>query len=503
MKKQSGKAFNPVRPLTDIELHTIKAGWDEWGNQGETGSLGGDLFENNAGTAVVGAGDAGTSPEEDTWSWATLDVPPDLNTQSADEGEDEGAAAAQAQADADAAAAAQGQADAGAAAAAQYQADADAAAAAQSQADAAAAAAQAQADADAAADDAAQAQADADAAQAQADADAAAAAAAQAQADEDAAAAAQAAADDAARAAASAYDAQVAADAAAQAALLAGDDDGDDDDSDDDDGYGGSIFNDYSLLSGSTAASNQSSANGFLAGSSSNSFQVPLTASDVTNLFGSGSGSLISSPVDLGSGPGGDPATSAIAPNSAGGLTSTNSNGLWVPNGLNDLLHGQAVLPGLPTAVSGGTVVVNQSVVTGLQMSTSDGGTVSASGVRMTITYNNNSGQNYNWSQVVTSDTLPHPTGTPPYSDGFGVLGTYYPSSQLQNANPPGAAVFTDRPVDTGPGSVSFTTQPLNLANPSQGSPFTISWGFTYTNSNGQPVIRPAPITVIRPPGGG
>ena len=230
MKKQSGKAFNPVQPLTDIELRTIKAGWDEWGNQGETGSLGGDLFENNAGTAVVGAGDAGTSPEEDTWSWATLDAPADLNTQSADEGEDEGAAAAQAQADADAdaaaaaaqaqadadaAAAAQGQADAGAAAAAQSQADADAAAAAQSQADAAAAAAQAQADADAAADDAAQAQADADAA-----------------------AAAQAAADDAARAAASAYDAQVEADAAAQAALLAGDDD----DSDDDDGYGGSIF---------------------------------------------------------------------------------------------------------------------------------------------------------------------------------------------------------------------------------------------------------------------
>jgi hypothetical protein len=145
-----------------------------------------------------------------------------------------------------------------------------------------------------------------------------AAAAAQSQADADAAAAAQAAVDYAARAAASAYDAQVAADAAAQAALLAGDDDDDDDDSDDDDGYGGSIFNDYRLLSGSTAASIQSSANGFLAGSSSNSFQVPLTASDVTNLFGSGSGSLISSPVDLGSGPGGDPATSAIAPNSAG-----------------------------------------------------------------------------------------------------------------------------------------------------------------------------------------
>lgn len=65
MKKQSGKTFNPVQPLTDIELRTIKAGWDEWGNQGETGSLGGDLFENNAGTAVVGAGNAGTSPEED------------------------------------------------------------------------------------------------------------------------------------------------------------------------------------------------------------------------------------------------------------------------------------------------------------------------------------------------------------------------------------------------------------------------------------------------------
>ena len=142
-----------------------------------------------------------------------------------------------------------------------------------------------------------------------------AAAAAQLQADADAAAAAQAAVDDAARAAASAYDAQVAADAAAQAALLAGDDDDDDDDSDDDDGYGGSIFNDYSLLSGSTAASNQSSANGFLTGSNPNSFQVPLTASAVANLFGSGSGSLISSPVDLGSGPGGDPATSAIAPN--------------------------------------------------------------------------------------------------------------------------------------------------------------------------------------------
>ena len=309
MKKQSGKAFNPVQPLTDIELRTIKAGWDEWGNQGETGSLGGDLFENNAGTAVVGAGDAGTSPEEDTWSWATLDVPADLNTQSADEGEDEGAAAAQAQADADAdaaaaaaqaqadadaAAAAQGQADAGAAAAAQSQADADAA---QSQADAAAAAAQAQADADAAADDAAQAQADADAA-----------------------AAAQAAVDYAARAAASAYDAQVAADAAAQAALLAGDDDGyddDDDDSDADDGYGGSIFNDYSLLSGSTAASNQSSANGFLAGSSSNSFQVPLTASDVTNLFGSGSGSLISSPVDLGTGTSSDDNSSGTVANTA------------------------------------------------------------------------------------------------------------------------------------------------------------------------------------------
>jgi hypothetical protein len=142
-----------------------------------------------------------------------------------------------------------------------------------------------------------------------------AAAAAQSQADADAAAAAQAAVDYAARAAASAYDAQVAADAATQAALLAGDGDDDDDDSDDNDGYGSSIFNDYSLLSGSTAASNQSSANGFLAGSNPNSFQVPLTASEVANLFGSGSGSLISSPVDLGSGPGGDPATSAIAPN--------------------------------------------------------------------------------------------------------------------------------------------------------------------------------------------
>ena len=194
-------------------------------------------------------------------------------------------------------------------------------------------------------------------------------------------------------------------------------------------------------------------------------------------------------------------ATPSLAPNS--GLASPNSpGGLWDPNGLNDLLHGQTVLPGLPVAVSGGTVVVSQRVVTGLQMGTSDGGTVSASGVRMTITYYNNSGQSYNWSQVVTSDTLPHPTGTPPYSDGFGVLGTYYPSSQLQNANPPGAAVFRDRPVDTGPGSVSFTTQPVNPGNPSQGSPFTISWGFTYTNSNGRPVITPAPITVI-PPGGG
>jgi hypothetical protein len=168
---------------------------------------------------------------------------------------------------------------------------------------------------------------------------------------------------------------------------------------------------------------------------------------------------------------------------------------------LNDLLHGQAVLPGLPVVVSGGTIVVNQRAVTGLQMSTSDGGIVSASGVRMTITYYHNSRQSYNWSQVVTSDTLPNPTGTPPYSDGFGVLGTYYPNSQLQNANPPGAAVFRDRPVDIGPGSVSFITQPVNLANPS-GSPFTISWGFIYTDTSGKPVITPAPITVI-PPGGG
>ena len=497
MKKQSGKAFNPVRPLTDIELHTIKAGWDEWGNQGETGSLGGDLFENNAGTAVVGAGDAGTSPEEDTWSWATLDVPADLNTQSADEGEDEGAAAAQAQADADAAAAAQGQADAGAAAAAQSQADADAAAAAQSQADAdAAAAAQAQADADAA-----QAQADADAAQAQADADAAAAAQGQADAGAPAAAdaaqaAAQAAVDDAARAAASAYDAQVEADAAAQAALLAGDDDDDDDDSDDDDGYGGSIFNDYSLLSGSTAASNQSSANGFLTGSNPNSFQVPLTASEVANLFGSGSGSLISSPVDLGSGPGGDPATSAIAPNSAGGLTSTNSNGLWVPNGLNDLLHGQAVLPGLPTAVPGGTFIVNVNPQPDI------GGSGDRSGMRLTATYYNNSNQTYNWTQVVTTDTLPHPGGTTPYSDSLpgAVLGAFYPSSALPKQNPSGAAVFVDRPFDTGPGSFSATTQPFIPSNQSQDSPFTISWGFTVTAPNGGRVVTPAPITVYVPP---
>jgi hypothetical protein len=240
-----------------------------------------------------------------------------------------------------------------------------------------------------------------------------AAAAAQSQADADAAAAAQAAVDYAARAAASAYDAQVAADAAAQAALLAGDDDDDDDDSDDDDGYGGSIFNDYRLLSGSTAASIQSSANGFLAGSSSNSFQVPLTASDVTNLFGSGSGSLISSPVDLGSGPGGDPATSAIAPNSAGGLASTNSNGLWVPNGLNDLLHGQPVLPGLPTAVPGGTLVVNVNPQPDI------GGSGDRSGMRLTATYYNNSNQTYNWTQVVTTDTLPHPGGTTPYSDSL------------------------------------------------------------------------------------
>jgi len=173
---------------------------------------------------------------------------------------------------------------------------------------------------------------------------------------------------------------------------------------------------------------------------------------------------------------------------------------VWVPNGLNDLLYGQQVYPGLPHVVPGGTVVVNQSTVTGLQMSTADGGTVSASGVRMTINYYNNSGQTYNWSQVVTTDTLPHPQGTPPYSDGYGVLGTYYPSSQLQSANPPGVAIFRDRPVDTGPGSFSATTQPVNLSNPSQGSPFTVSWGFTYTSSNGSPVITPAPITVFPSP---
>lgn len=239
-----------------------------------------------------------------------------------------------------------------------------------------------------------------------------------------------------------------------------------------------------------------------------------LSYGDSTTSQGASSNSLTSNaPGDyspaLDIGTGGLAATSAdagsltITSNDSGLVQGLNSagGGLWVPNGLNDLLYGQLVYPGLPHVVPGGTIVVNQSVVTALQMSTADSGTVSASGLRMTITYYNDSGQSYNWSQVVTTDTLPNPKGTPPYADGYGVLGTYYPSSQIPAANPPGAAVFDDRPVDVGPGSFSATTQPVNLSNPSQNPPFAVSWGFTYTNSpSGQPVIAPAPITVFPPP---
>ncbi len=188
--------------------------------------------------------------------------------------------------------------------------------------------------------------------------------------------------------------------------------------------------------------------------------------------------------------------TSTIAPNNAGGLASTNSNGLWVPNGLNDLLHGQPVLPGLPTAVPGGTFLVNVNPQPDI------GGTGDRSGMKLTATYYNNSNQTYNWSQVVTTDTLPHPGGTTPYSDSLpgAVLGAFYPSSALPKQNPSGAAVFVDRPFDTGPGSFSATTQPFAPSNLSQGSPFTISWGFTVTAPNGGRVVTPAPITVYWPP---
>jgi hypothetical protein len=121
----------------------------------------------------------------------------------------------------------------------------------------------------------------------------------------------------------------------------------------------------------------------------------------------------------------------------------------------------------------------------------------------MTITYYTFSDQTYNWSQTVTTDTLPHPGGTVPYSDGLNgaAPGTYYPPGQLlNNANPPGVAIFSDHPIDTGPGTFSAFTGPVNVSNPSQGSPFTVSWGFTYTNSNGQPMITPAPIIVYPHP---
>ena len=186
--------------------------------------------------------------------------------------------------------------------------------------------------------------------------------------------------------------------------------------------------------------------------------------------------------------------TGMVGPNGSGFVST-----LGIPDGVDALLHGDNIYPGLPHSVEGGTLVINEITQSRIR---SSGGT--GAGMGFTASYYHNDGQIYNWSQTVTTDTLPHPGGNTPYPDGLrgADAGMYYPNYLLATYNPPGASIFRDRPFDTGPGSFSAIVRPVPANSPQNStgeSPFTLSWGFTVTSNAGAFTVTPAPILIYTP----